>query len=123
MAHEEPLGGMPRNYLRACILLQLREESTHGYELVVGMSELGVERVDPGGLYRVLRAMEQEGLLTSWWEQSNAGPPRRAYTLTEAGDGWLLAWARNLQEVQQFLGVYLERFDVVRDSPLLSNLE
>jgi poly-beta-hydroxybutyrate-responsive repressor len=110
-SRDDPSGGLPRNYLRACVLLLLGEESSHGYELIDGMRALGLDRADPGGLYRALRAMEQEGLVASWWEESQAGPARRSYTLTEDGRQWLNAWSGTLREVRRYLGVYLDRYD------------
>ncbi|MFP5299306.1 MAG: helix-turn-helix transcriptional regulator, partial [Actinomycetota bacterium] len=66
---------------------------------------------DPGGLYRTLRAMEQEGLVRSTWESSDMGPARRTYHLTEDGEDWLHAWAGTLRESARVLSVYLKRYD------------
>lgn len=104
-------GGLPRNYLRACVLLLLAEAPSHGYELLEGMRELGIDRADPGGLYRSLRAMEQEGLVSSVWEQSTAGPSRRSYTLTATGQASLEGWAVVLEDVRAVLDSYLGRHE------------
>jgi len=65
---------------------------------------------DPGGLYRVLRAMEKEGQVLSRWQVSEVGPDRCHYELTPMGREWLRAWARTLDEnrisVEAFLGRY-----------------
>ncbi len=106
----EPAGGLPRNYLRACIVLLLNEQPSHGYDLIDGLGALGLHSADPGGLYRALRAMEQEDLVTSWWEESLSGPARRSYSLTDEGRDWLHAWAGTLGEVRRNLGVYLDRY-------------
>jgi PadR family transcriptional regulator PadR len=37
--------------------------------------------------------MENEGLCESEWETSEAGPARRMYFITEAGETYLDAWA------------------------------
>lgn len=103
--------GLPRSYLRPCLLLLLAERSCHGYELLEQLSELGLERADPGGLYRSLRAMEQEGLVRSWWEHSNSGPARRTYEVMSEGLDWLHAWAGSLREVHRALGSYLGRYE------------
>ncbi len=103
--------GLPRNYLRPCLLLLLAEHPAHGYDLLEHIPALGLERCDPGGLYRALRAMEQEGLVRSWWEHSEAGPARRTYALTEEGLDWLHAWAGSLREVVRLLGRYLRRYE------------
>jgi PadR family transcriptional regulator, regulatory protein PadR len=103
----EVTGGLPRNYLRPCLLLLLAEAPAHGYDLLEQLRGLGVEQTDPGGLYRCLRAMEQEGLVRSWWEHSASGPARRRYDLTDEGTEWLYAWAGTLREVHRMLGAYL----------------
>jgi PadR family transcriptional regulator, regulatory protein PadR len=103
--------GMPRNYLRPCLLLLLAEGAAHGYELLDQVTGLGLERADPGGLYRCLRAMEQEGLVRSWWEPSSSGPARRTYDLTADGRDWLHAWAGSLRAVHDTLGGFLARYE------------
>ena len=75
---------LPRVYLRAALLVLVAEGPTHGYELLEGVRAFGV-RSDAGGLYRLLRTLEQTGLLRSWWEDSSSGPPRRTYELTDEG--------------------------------------
>jgi PadR family transcriptional regulator, regulatory protein PadR len=102
--------GLPRNYLRPCLLLLLAEGSAHGYDLLEQLPALGHTRADPGGMYRSLRAMEQEGLVTSTWEESPAGPARRTYDLTEEGTDWLHAWAGSLRLVHASLGTFLQRY-------------
>lgn len=108
---EDPSGGLPKNFLRPCVLLLVREAPSHGYDLLERLGELGVHRPDPGGLYRTLRAMEQEGLVTSTWESSDMGPARRTYRLTEEGEDWLHAWAGTVRESGRVLAAYLRRYD------------
>ncbi|HET9443855.1 MAG TPA: PadR family transcriptional regulator [Acidimicrobiales bacterium] len=102
---------LPRNYLRPCLLLLLAEGTSHGYELLEQVASLGMDSVDPGGLYRALRVMEADGLVASEWEHSTAGPARRTYRLTEDGVDWLHAWAGALRESHRYLSAYLNRYD------------
>lgn len=108
---EEGGVGLPRNYLRPCLLLLLAEGTSHGYELLEALSHVGVERVDPGGVYRCLRAMDEDGLVASSWEPSAVGPARRIYALTEEGRDWLHVVAGALAEVERTLGLYRQRYD------------
>ena len=108
---EEPQGGLPKNFLRPCLLLLLREGQSHGYDLLVRLTEFGV-KVDPGGLYRTLRAFERGGLVRSRWETSDAGPARRTYVLTPEGKNWLRLWGGTLRESRRFLDRFLDRYGV-----------
>jgi poly-beta-hydroxybutyrate-responsive repressor len=102
-------GGQPKNFLRPCLLLLLRESSAHGYDLLERLRDFGFER-DPGGLYRTLRTMEHEGLVHSEWETSRSGPDRRRYSLTSEGEDWLHAWAATLEETGRILDRYIRRY-------------
>ncbi len=107
--------GLPRNYLRPCLLLLLAEGTSHGYELLDQVGELGLDRVDPGGLYRCLRAMDEDGLVRSSWEPSASGPARRTYELTDEGREWLHVVAGPLADVARALAVYRHRYQQVAE--------
>ena len=79
-----------RSLLRPALLLLLREKEGHGYELMGRVGELGGE-IPPtaGALYRLLRTMEGEGLITSYWGTPERGPARRVYAITEVGEQYL----------------------------------
>ncbi|MFP5332616.1 MAG: helix-turn-helix transcriptional regulator [Acidimicrobiia bacterium] len=109
-------GGLPRNFVRSCVLLLTAESESHGYDLLDRLSSLGVVGADAGGLYRILRSMEQEGLLESRWETSDAGPARRTYTLTEEGMDWLHAWAGAHRETIRTLDRFIDRYQVVAEA-------
>ena len=103
--------GLPRNFLRPCILLLLREESAHGYDLLERLRPLGFTRDDPGRLYRALRALEEEKLVRSAWEPSGIGPDRRIYELTKAGVEELHVASKSLAETREKLGFFLSRYE------------
>lgn len=109
---EDPVG-LPRNYLRPCLLLLLAEGTSHGYELLDQVGALGLGHVDPGGLYRCLRSMDEEGLVRSTWEPSTSGPARRNYELTDDGRDWLHVVAGSLGELARSLATYRRRYQRV----------
>jgi len=115
---DELLVGMPRNYLRPCLLLLLAEGTSHGYELLDQVSALSLDRPDPATLYRCLRAMDEDGLVASVWEPSTVGPARRTYTLTDEGREWLHAYAGTLAEVSRVLGGFRRRYKAVSEQNL-----
>jgi PadR family transcriptional regulator, regulatory protein PadR len=94
------------------LLLLLRERPTHGYELLEALpSVTGEARVDMGNLYRVLRALEEDGLVTSRWEAGEPGPAKRTYELTVEGRRLLDEWARALQGSRERIDTFLERYE------------
>ena len=94
----------------AALLALLAERPTHGYELLERLPPLvGEERVDVGNLYRVLRALEQEGLVTSTWSADLPGPAKRTYWLTDAGHAALAAWLDALESLRRELDGFLTR--------------
>ncbi len=101
---------LPKNFLRPCVLLLLREQPTHGYELLERLQAFGFDGSDPGGLYRALRKLEEEGLVSSAWESSDSGPHRRMYALTRAGMEELHRRAKALVEAREAMGVFLGRY-------------
>jgi PadR family transcriptional regulator PadR len=79
-----------------CVLLAVSLQRAHGYMIEEYLKNMGFFRSDASTLYRTLRNMEKDGLLSSDWEPGPAGPARRVYTLTEAGRAWLDAWSATL---------------------------
>jgi len=101
---------LPRNFLRPAILLLLREQPAHGYDLLERLRALGFGRDDPGRLYRALRSLEDDGFVHSAWEGSAAGPDRRVYELTRAGMEELHHQAKALAETEKALAAFLSRY-------------
>jgi PadR family transcriptional regulator len=107
----EPAPALPKNFLRPCLLLLLREESAHGYDLLERVQSLGVDGSDPGGLYRALRALEREKLVRSVWEPSETGPDRRTYQITRAGMEELHRSAKAIAAGQETVAGFLSRYE------------
>jgi PadR family transcriptional regulator, regulatory protein PadR len=104
---------LPRHYLKPCLLLLLAEGPSHGYELLEQVRRLGIRGAEPGGLYRYLRGMEKEGMVSSWWEPSQAGPARRTYVLTDSGRAALNESVQSMREVRSILVGLLDRYDAL----------
>jgi PadR family transcriptional regulator, regulatory protein PadR len=94
------------------LLLLLRDRPAHGYELVEGLAELlPGERVDLGNLYRSLRALEREGVVTSAWDADAPGAAKRVYELTDAGRRLLAEWAGALRAARDRVERFLEHYE------------
>jgi poly-beta-hydroxybutyrate-responsive repressor len=107
----DPPAALPKNFLRPCLLLLLREERAHGYDLLERVQSLGFDGSDPGGLYRALRALERERLARSVWEPSETGPDRRTYEITRAGMEELHRSAKAIAAGQDTVAAFLSRYE------------
>jgi len=106
----------------AALLVSLAARPTHGYELIERLPELsGGDRVDVGNLYRTLRSLEDEGLVTSEWQPELPGPAKRTYTLTAEGHAVLASWLAAVEQLRDGLTMFLDRAekggDHVRTTP------
>ncbi len=93
-------GRYRRSVLEAAILTSLVDSDSHGYDLVeqIGSLASSLVCVDSGTMYRMLRGMEQEGLVTSTWQTPEAGPSRRVYAITAEGIEALEVMAQSLSQ-------------------------
>ena len=104
--------GRGYRFLEPGLLALLREEPTHGYELIAQLPELlGTERVDVGNVYRALRAMEERGLVDSEWRDDLPGPTKRTYEITDEGRRALGRWAQWLREARDRIDVLIDRLE------------
>ena len=101
---------LPKGFLRPCLLLLLREERAHGYDLLERVQSLGIDGSDPGGLYRALRSLEMEKLVRSFWEPSGTGPDRRIYMITRAGMEELHRSAKAIAAGHGAVAAFLSRY-------------
>jgi PadR family transcriptional regulator, regulatory protein PadR len=72
-----------RGVLVLAVLGQLHQEQ-YGYSLKQMLSEQGLE-IKEGTLYPLLRRLESQELLESYWEVVNDTRPRRYYRISSAG--------------------------------------
>lgn len=99
-------------FVEPCLLLLLHRDRTYGYDLLEGLKEFGFDQtpIDSSVVYRALRDMEAQGLVTSTWEISGGGPPRRVYRITATGHSHLARWVGELQETDRVLHSFLAAY-------------
>src|SRR5512147_2297302 len=82
------------------ILLLLYERPSYPYEMSNEVAKIsqGTISVDDNSIYRALNRFESVGIVKSELQQSNTGPQRRYYSLTQKGLGLLTEFIqRNIQ--------------------------
>ena len=82
------------------ILLLLYERPSYPYEMSTEVAKIsqGTISVDDNSIYRALNRFESVGIVKSELQQSNTGPQRRYYSLTDNGKALLAQFIeRNIQ--------------------------
>ena len=109
-----PGSGRQERYIQASILLGLFSAPSYGYELISSIQSFGFIQgsAPPGMIYRHLRQMEEDNLVSSQWETPESGAAKRIYTLTGEGHEVLGLWIEfmeaNVDKLNRFIGKYRE---------------
>ena len=100
-------------FLEVCLLLLLYDEIGYGYGLIEQLASFGFSQDDlnVSTLYRTLRKMEKEKLVTSSWEEGGQGPKRRVYEITESGKNELNQWIGILKVRKSRIESLITKFD------------
>lgn len=108
---KQPNLGAPRNFLIPITLLHLRKWNTHGYELMEKIAQFGIQSIDRGNFYRILRQLEKDNLVSSTWDTESGGPAKRIYSITDAGEQYLDMWAKSLGQYQKMLDQFFTLYN------------
>ena len=104
--HGHPPRGTPKNYLTAWLLVILKGNDLHGYEITKVLRERFHVECDAGTVYRLLRYLETEGCILSQWLAQEHGPVKRVYTLTDEGLRLLNQWHSALSRYRGTLDAF-----------------
>lgn len=74
-----------KGLLELCMVNLLAEDEIYGYDLVKRLSSVPGLMVTEGTVYPLLSRMRKSGLVESRLVESESGPARRYYTLSEQG--------------------------------------
>lgn len=109
---ERPRQGKQERYIQPSLLLGLLHQPSYGYELIQDIQRYGfVEgNAPPGMIYRHLRQLEEDGLVSSRWETQGTGPAKRMYDITNEGREFLAVWVnymkRQAKNLNDFIKIY-----------------
>lgn len=104
----DPLTELRRGVLEHCVLAVLRDGESYAFDIVRGLSGAGELLTSEGTIYPLLARLRRDRLVTTAWRESDAGPPRRYYQISDAGRRALDAfgddWTRFRDAVDALLG-------------------
>lgn len=72
-----------KGVLELCVLTLLSRGDAYGYEIAAKlMADVGMGE---GTIYPLMRRMQNDGLVSTYLQESGSGPPRKYYKLTKTG--------------------------------------
>jgi PadR family transcriptional regulator PadR len=78
---------MKKGILEFCILSIIRRGEAYPSDIAEEMKEANLNILE-GTLYPLLTRLKNASMLTYRWVESNAGPPRKYFSLTEKGEAF-----------------------------------
>ena len=91
--------------LEICVLSQLAQGDKYGYELTERISE--EMSIASGTLYPILRKLKADEYVTTYLVESESGPVRKYYKLTEKGyryqEELLKEWKEFIEAVERLI--------------------
>ena len=99
---------MRKGILEYCILSVLSRNSCYASDIIKELKEAEVIFVE-GTLYPLLTRQKNAGLLSYRWEESQQGPPRKYYELTDEGRKYLAELDKSWQELVESVNLIRTR--------------
>lgn len=89
------------------MLALVRDEESYGFDIVRALTAAGNLLTSEGTIYPLLARLRRDGLVTTTWRESESGPPRRYYRITNGGrralDAFAIDWRRFADAVDALL--------------------
>lgn len=94
-----------KGVLELCVLALLIKRDCYGYELVSDISKNIA--ISEGTIYPLLKRLKDEGFVNTYLQESQEGPPRKYYRLTDLGkkeaDSLKEEWMRFVEGVNKII--------------------
>ena len=74
---------LKKGVLEMCVLALLSRGDNYAYDIASRMAE--AVGMGEGTIYPLMRRMQNDGLVSTYLQESESGPPRKYYRLTKTG--------------------------------------
>lgn len=97
-----------KGILEGCLLVVISEEEVYGYEMTKKLELYGFNMVSEGSIYPLLIRMKKNGLVKTTTKESDSGPKRKYYSLTEDGKEELNLFIKEWKNISGSVNKLLE---------------
>jgi PadR family transcriptional regulator PadR len=89
---------MRKGVLEFCILSIIKQGEAYPSDIIEKMKEAKLDILE-GTLYPLLTRLKNAELLSYRWEESNSGPPRKYFSMTDKGEDFYLELEKTWNEL------------------------
>ena len=91
---------MLKGTLEGCVLAIISKSETYGYEISEQLKQYGFGKITEGTIYPLLLRLEKNNFIKAVYRESEVGPKRKYYFLTEAGKEELISFKESYRELE-----------------------
>ncbi|MEO8252182.1 MAG: PadR family transcriptional regulator [Chloroflexota bacterium] len=103
----KPFTELRRGVAEYCVLAVLRNVESYAFDIVRVLAKAGELVTSEGTIYPLLARLRRDGLVTTDWRESDSGPPRRYYRITNDGihalEAFVADWTMFREAVDRLL--------------------
>jgi len=108
MKLENTKAQMRKGLLELCVLSKISEQEVYPSDLIKQLKETKMIVVE-GTLYPLLNRLKNNDLLSYSWKESNAGPPRKYYKITNEGVSFLKELVTTWNELNNAVNLSIKK--------------
>lgn len=91
---------MLKGTLEGCVLAIISKSETYGYEISEQLKQYGFGKITEGTIYPLLLRLEKNNFIKAVYRESEVGPKRKYYFLTENGKEELISFKESYKELE-----------------------
>lgn len=99
---------MLKGILEGCILASINQSECYGYEISEKLHQYGFGKIAEGTIYPLLLRLEKKEWVLSTFRESEVGPKRKYYRLSEQGKVELQAFIAHYDEMNKAVTTLLQ---------------
>ncbi|MGD0448768.1 MAG: PadR family transcriptional regulator [Candidatus Dormibacteria bacterium] len=108
VGNEAMVAQMRKGALEYCVMALIGDDERYGFELVQRLRDFDGVVTTEGTIYPLLSRLRKDGRVETSWRESDSGPPRRYYRLTESGRESLERFAREWERFRDSVNAILK---------------
>lgn len=95
---------MLKGILEYCILSIIQRRDVYASEILEEFNQAELEVVE-GSIYPILTRLKNSEYLSYYWQESNSGPPRKYFKITEPGKLFYQELETTWKQIEQAINI------------------